>query len=146
MLAYSDGAPFATSKTKYVDQIAGYPGTRIWILVRFDELPASFAVVDTGAPYCVLNKEQANANNPSYRKGATETTKLLVRGELLPGVLIRLPVTLCAETGFDIEVQGTVFVPDEDTNLPDFIGLEGLLNRIRFAVDPSKYLFLFGPG
>jgi hypothetical protein len=145
MLKYHDGRVFTSSLTKYLDNIANRAETRIWILVRFDELPKDFAVVDTGAPYCVLSREQASLIHPGYRTSATEPITMTVRGHRnLPGVLIRLPVTVCAEEGDDITIDGTVFVPDEDAGLPNFVGYRGLLERINFAVDPREKFFLFG--
>lgn len=145
MLTYGDGTFFATSKTEYLDQIPGRDETRICIAVQFDKLPPGLAVVDTGAPYCVLSKQQAIEIDPNYRSSATTSIALTVRGyQELPGVLVRMQVTVCADEGDDITIEGTVFVPEEDIELPNFIGYGGLLERINFAVDPRKNFFLFG--
>jgi len=46
-------------------------------------------------------------------------------------------------------VQATFFIPallpGESWNFPNFLGLDGFLNRIRFAVDPAENIFYFGP-
>lgn len=53
-----------------------------------------------------------------------------------------------ASIGEPQEVTATVFVPtlhpDDEWRHPNFIGLDGFLNRIRFAVDPATNLFYFG--
>lgn len=145
MLTSADGNLFACSRTAYLDQYAGLPETRIYIPVKFGNLHRSFAVVDTGAPWCILSREEAMVLDPDYSGMATEETSLTIRGLSTSGVLVRWPITLCAEEGNDIEVEGTVFVPNEDMTIPNFIGLEGLLCRIRFAVDPEDNQFFFGP-
>jgi hypothetical protein len=47
-----------------------------------------------------------------------------------------------------LDIEATVFIPnlsvDEEWLYPNFIGLDGFLNRIRFAVDPASNLFFFG--
>ncbi|MEM7537327.1 MAG: hypothetical protein AAF639_34470 [Chloroflexota bacterium] len=46
------------------------------------------------------------------------------------------------------EVVATVFVPNLSPNEewlhPNFIGLDGFLNRIRCAVDPASNMLFFG--
>lgn len=92
MLQYDDGTPFASSRTDYLDQIEGRTENRICILVRFAELPATLAIVDTGAPYSVLSRQQAIAYDPNYRSGKTEETTIQIGYNNVDGVLIRLPV------------------------------------------------------
>lgn len=145
MLQHDDGTIFACSQTSYTDQIGEHPDSRIYVLVQFDTLPKTFAVLDTGAPWCILNEEQAKELNPNYKDEAIDTKCLNIRGEKTKGVLIRLPITICAEQGLDIIIEGTVFVPQDERDLPNFIGLEGLLSRIKFAINPQSNIFYFGP-
>lgn len=145
MLQNTDGIVFASSKTSYLDKIGNRSENRIYIPVQFDTLPITLAIVDTGAPWCILNEEQAKVLNPNYQNEAIDTKFLTIRGEKTKGVLIRLPITVRAEQGDDITVEGTVFVPQDDRDFPNFIGLDGFLNRIKFAVDPQANIFYFGP-
>ena len=145
MLRHDDGTIFACSRTSYIDRIGEHPESRIYVLVQFDTLPKTFAVLDTGAPWCILNEEQAKELNPNYKDEAIDTKCLKIRGEDTEGVLIRLPVTICAEEGLDIIIEGTVFVPQDERNLPNFIGLDGFLSRIKFAINPQSNVFYFGP-
>ncbi|MCD4736152.1 MAG: hypothetical protein K8R53_08925 [Bacteroidales bacterium] len=145
MLQHDDGTIFACSQTSYADQIGGHSESRIYVSVQFDTLPKTFAVLDTGAPWCILNEEQAKELNPKYKDEAIDTKCLNIRGEKTEGVLIRLPVTICAEQGEDIIIEGTVFVPQDERDLPNFIGLDGLLSRIKFAINPQSNIFYFGP-
>ncbi len=145
MLQHDDGTIFACSQTSYTDQIGEHPESRIYVSVQFDTLPKTFAVLDTGAPWCILSEEEAKELNPNYKNEAIETKCLNIRGEKTEGVLIRLPVTICAEQGVDIIIEGTVFVPQDERDLPNFIGLDGFLSRIKFAINPQSNIFYFGP-
>ena len=144
MLHYPDGNCFVKSRTSYLDTIEGHPGNRICIPVQFAGLPKTLAVVDTGAPWCVLSKEEATTFDPNYRNEGTNEITLNIRSHEIEGVLVRWNITLCAEEGVDMTVDATVFVPDDDILIPNFIGLDGLLTRIRFAVDPKSNHFFFG--
>jgi hypothetical protein len=108
------------------------------------------AVMDTGAPWCILDpaivRRLGLAEIASYKP----ETKLIIRGIPYEGRLLRTGISLRDEYGEnDLEVDATVFVPtltqDGVWNHPNFIGLDGFLNRIRFAVDPVENVFYFGP-
>lgn len=74
--------------------------------------------------------------------------KLLIRGTAYQGRLVTVRVSLQAAVGDSADVDATAFVPElspgEIWSLPNFIGMEGFLNRIRFAVDPEENAFYFG--
>ncbi len=59
------------------------------------------------------------------------------------GALYRVPVKLLADEGEPLQMEATVFL-SPDWQGPNFIGYEGLLQRIRFAVDPQANQFYFG--
>ena len=145
MLIYPNGESFVTSRARYSDEIQGYPGNKICIAVQFSNLPMTTAIVDTGCPWCLLSNQEAKVIDTGYRERADQEITLCTWVGKIRGVLLRWPVTLCAEEGHDREIDGTVFVPDEDVPLPNFIGLDGLLSRVRFAVDPQNNDFFFGP-
>ncbi|MBM4457122.1 MAG: hypothetical protein FJ011_05055 [Chloroflexi bacterium] len=73
---------------------------------------------------------------------------LNVRGERFAGRLVRTNLTLLADDGEDLMVEATVFVPilrpEQTWVYPNFLGLDGLLSRIRFAVDPAENVLYFG--
>ncbi len=62
---------------------------------------------------------------------------------MFQGALYRLPVRIHADEGESLEVEATVFL-SPDWPGPNFVGYQGLLQRIRFAVDPETNLFYFG--
>ncbi len=145
MLQDRNGAIFTCSRTKFLDNLGVDSGNKIYIAVKFANLAKTFAILDTGSPWCILSKEQAKEINPDYKNEALEPRCLNIRGEKTEGVLIRLPITLIAEEGEDITIDGTVFVPQDERDIPNFIGLGGFLERIKFAVDPQINAFYFGP-
>ncbi|MBC6475531.1 MAG: hypothetical protein GDA48_24260 [Hormoscilla sp. GM102CHS1] len=72
---------------------------------------------------------------------------MLVRGMRLEGKTIRLGMTLRAEVGENLTVDATAFIPDVEEywgEFPSFIGQNGFLDRIRYAVDSSTDMFYFG--
>ena len=61
----------------------------------------------------------------------------------------RVAVRLFAEGGSDVELDAVTLIPErasliEMPDLPSFLGLGGVLNVIRFAVDPLGETFYFG--
>jgi hypothetical protein len=72
-----------------------------------------------------------------------------VRGFRYNGWLCRIPLRFEPLAGQGLDVETTVFIPDLPPDapwpFPNFIGLDGVLFRIRFAVDPNENLFYFGP-
>lgn len=99
-------------------------------------------MVDTAAPWCVL--ESALASLLVDREGILVPRQALSsRPGSFTGDLRRSAITLLADEGDSLTIEATVFVcPDWPG--PNVIGYNGLLERIRFAVDPSANLFYFG--
>jgi hypothetical protein len=74
--------------------------------------------------------------------------KINIRGYEFDGRLARGHIVIHAASGDNLRVQATFFIPelmpDDPWNFPNFLGLDGFLNRIRFAVAPSENAFYFG--
>ena len=88
------------------------------------------ALVDTGAAWSCLDREVAQEAWGSFR-----------------GELLRAKITILAEEGESLEIEGTVFVP-VDAGWPagrSVSGYGGGLDRMRFAVDAQRNAFYFGP-
>lgn len=149
MLFFRGGAPFATGRLNYDD---GQPETaadaRIMIQLQIAGQPVR-AMVDTGAPYVILDPELA-LDLGLQPAAALETTRMRLGYFRYSGALHRLDIELPADDGQGLSVQATVFVPqllpgDEWRDKPNFIGLS-LLDRIRYAIDPPpSSAFFFGP-
>jgi hypothetical protein len=105
-------------------------------------------IIDTGAPWCILNPRLLEEWDLISEAPPSPTTKLNIRGEIRWGSLMRANLTLEATSGEDLTVEATFFVPflelDEVWNYPNFLGLGGFLDRIRYAVDASENAFYFG--
>ncbi len=140
---------FANGVVNYTDHFGNdhLKNTRIVVPVRFGQSVLASAVVDTGALWCILNPEDAEqilAQNKEW----VGSDRLVVRGSLYDGGLFRVPVMLYADEGDTLTIDATVFVPvlkpGEEWRHPNFLGLDGFLHRLRFAVDPVENAFYFG--
>ena len=141
-----DEPSFASGIARYLDVDRDKPDKEPRILVRvalgtLENLV--FAVLDTAAPWCVFRQDVNTRLQPSLIPipgGITLSTRLgLFHGDLYRGQL-----RLVAEEGESLDVEATVFVTP-DWPGPNFLGYQGFLQRIRFAVDPESNLFYFGP-
>jgi len=147
-LHFSDGRVFAVGQTPYLDHFGDTPILpRIVVSVRVGDCPVQ-AVVDTGGAYFIC--DPAILDWGDIPLGPAEgSARLTIRGRKIPGSLHRLGVVLEAEVGKDIEFEVTTFVPelkqDDEWRFPIFLGLQGCLERVRFAVDPETNTFYFGP-
>ncbi|MEM7530653.1 MAG: hypothetical protein AAF639_00635 [Chloroflexota bacterium] len=139
---------FLQGVTTYHDHYRNDSLTRVVLEVYIADSSEELSViVDTGAPWCIINpleiKEIASQVTRLYRPAP-----LSIRGMIYPGWLYRVPIMIPAMEGEPLIVDATVFVPDlrldEIWPHPNFIGLEGFLNRIYFAIDPTQNLFYFG--
>ena len=141
---------FAVGSAHFEDR---YPGdehnARIVLTATLEGGPSTPMIVDTGAPWCVLNPELADAWGITFHEIYRPSERLNIRGVPYTGRLVRAAIVLKATSGEDLALEATIFIPElapgETWNLPNFLGLDGLLNRIRFAVDPTENIFYFGP-
>ena len=141
---------FASGVTRYEDHYPGYEeSARVVIEVHVESGYPVPAIVDTAAPWCVLDPEIVQRLQAFGPVDYDPTTRLIIRQGSFEGRLLKLNLSLQAEQGDDLLVDATVFVPSlgrgEQWPHPNFIGLDGFLSRIRFAVAPSENAFYFGP-
>jgi hypothetical protein len=137
--------PFATGGVRYVDTPETYPMSeaRIVIPVTLKSVARPvLAVVDTGAPWCIFEPLVAQTLTRSFMPLQGQVS-LSTRWGVVRGALYRGTVTISADEGDSLDVESTVFL-SPDWRGPNFIGYQGLLQRIRFAVDPETNLFYFG--
>ena len=142
MLRWPDGSVFATGMSSYLDEAPGHPAATAGIHVRveFEGVPV-FALLDTGASWSVLTAELAKELGLLERDG--ERLTLSSRVGRIEGKLVSARIALLADDGESVELDSTVFV-SEDWPSGNFIGYSGLLEKIRFAIDPGDNLFVFG--
>ncbi len=141
---------FVSGVTRYEDHYPGQEDSARMVipLVVAGQLTVP-AIVDTGAPWCILDPEIAEWVQDAVQALYTPEQRLMIRGVLYRGRLLRLTLTLPSFQGESLQVEATVFVPiltnGEIWTLPNFVGLDGFLNRMRFAIDPTENSFYFGP-
>ena len=105
------------------------------------------AVLDTGGAYLILSPTVgAELGLGSQTQLGREN--IVIRGFSYAGAIHRVPVTLPATAGEALTFDATAFVPEipagESWPLPSYLGWQGCLERIRFAVDPADELVYFG--
>jgi hypothetical protein len=140
-----DRSPFATGSSFYRDSEAGAPpqAPRIFVRVRPNPLVTPIrAILDTAAPWCIL-RPQIGALIADELEAVSGSVKLSSRLGVFEGRLYRGLLTLLAEKGESLDLEVTYFLSPLWRG-PNFLGYEGALDRIRFAVDPHANLFYFG--
>ncbi len=100
------------------------------------------AMLDTGASFSVLHAALAEELG-AFEEADAPAVELGTRHGLLRGRLVRRVVWLLAEEGESLEVDATFWVSPA-WRYGHFLGYAGLLQRIRFALDPGNNQFHFG--
>lgn len=99
-------------------------------------------MVDTAAPWCIFDSGVGEVLR-EHSEPVSGKLSLSTRLGLFIGNLYRVPLAFSSMVGGPFEVEATIFV-SPDWPGGNFLGYEGLLQRIRFAVDPEANLFYFG--
>lgn len=147
-LQTASGVPFATGEASWTAAYAldGDRLTRLFVQVKIEDQPAS-AVVDTGGAYLIVDPEVA-ANLRLERDRAIDRDRVVIRGLACNGDVHRVLVTFLATAGEPLSFEATAFVPEladgETWPLPSYLGWQGCLDRIRFAIDPVDEVVYFG--
>jgi hypothetical protein len=137
--------PFATGRTRYFDDpikgVASSP--RIFLEVWPGAFPAPvLAMVDTAAPWCIFDAEIGEVIRKSFELVSGRVI-LSTRLGTFGGALYSGRVAFELLEGEALDLEVTVFL-SPDWQGGNFLGYEGFLQRIRFAVDPESNLFYFG--
>jgi hypothetical protein len=147
-LALASGGLFATGQCRFTPRLAAVEDrlTRVFVQLQIGDVTTS-AVLDTGGVYLVLSPLVGEALSLD-RAESLGTDRLVVRGFVMKGTIHRVGVTFPAVHGSSLTFEATAFLPElapgEDWPLPSFLGWQGCLERIRFAVDPADEVFYFG--
>ncbi len=145
MLVRHDGDRFSIGRSFFADQPPGAepPTAKIFVKIEPGSLGMPIlAQLDTGSAWSILDPEVAN--ELSLLNGGGVPAEMSTRLGHVRGWLERTVIELVADEGDALSVEATVFV-SPDWRGGNFIGYSGLLERIRFAVDPSDNSFYFGP-
>lgn len=139
---------FACGRSKFLDFLitAKEPTPKIFVRICLEGQYHSslYAQVDTGAAWSVLDPDIAAAFGLLHHPG--EPAILSSRLGILKGTKVRVPVRFLADDGEPIDIEGTFFVSPDLPRGRTFLGYSGLLEFIRFALDPQVNYFYFGPG
>jgi len=145
MLKTLDGTQFASGRSRFFDNDPNAKEGTAKIFIKIEPANLGFPILaqlDTGSPWSILKPDVADAIALSDADGQPE--KLDTRFGTIDGQLKRINITILADDGESIAVEATVFVPSEWPG-GNFLGYGGLLERVRFAVDPQQNFFYFGP-
>jgi hypothetical protein len=139
---------FARSSVRYVDTLLDRQPRRgdpkIYLQIAVGSPTASaLAMVDTGATYSVLDADVAEELGAFQDAGVPEV-RLSTRHGILPGRLVRRDTWLLADDGPALAIEATFWV-SSDWTFGCVLGYSGLLDRVRFALDPARNRFYFGP-
>lgn len=142
-LLRTQGEQFATGRATYFDARPKIrePLPRIYLEVGLEGLDRSIlALVDTGGHYCVLPAKLVGKLDLDDQLTETElrTAHGLVRGGIFSHRL-----KFMAREGDDLDIEAMIFA-SPDWHGPPILGYVGVLDRIRFAVDPGENGFCFG--
>lgn len=149
-LRFADGSAFAIGASPcWLSPVTNQERTpRLHINISINRF-RTVAFIDTGGVFLLCPPESAQEIGVSPAE-SVEETDLVFRGIKLIGQLYRLPVTFPAEVGRSLSQELNVFVPNPlsyqpwQPDFPCVLGLQGCLERIRFAVDPEHEMFYFG--
>jgi len=147
LLTLADGTAFALGSTHFTRSVV--PGStlpRILIEVAVEGV-LTRAAVDTGGAYLVCRPDVAR--KAGLRPPSSLGEQIVnIRGRSYPGHVYRQGIEILAQRGDALRFHGIVFVPElapgETWGLPSIMGSQGMLEFIRFAVDPLDDTFFFG--
>ncbi|HEX4961943.1 MAG TPA: hypothetical protein VF173_13970 [Thermoanaerobaculia bacterium] len=140
-------AAFTCGRSRYLDSFreAPEPSAKIFVKISVGEDfdSSSWAQIDTGAAWSVLDPEVAKRLGYLDLRGYP--VGLDTRLGYKSGVLVRLPVRFLADEGEHFSTEGTFFICPDWPPGRTFLGYSGLLDSMRFALDPQANHFYFGP-
>lgn len=138
------GRGFAEGRSRFSDRVpeGSDPTAKIYVKVRFETGTDVLAQLDTGSAWSVLDPSMLKFLGSSL--DWLERARLSTRVGTLQGHLVRTPITLLADEGESITVPATFFVSEHWRIGLTFLGYSGLLDSIRFALDPQANDFYFG--
>ena len=143
------GVAFTQGRSIFLDHQQRWPETTAKIYVRllvgYLDLVVN-AQLDTGAAWSVLDPLLARPLGLLDRDTDEHLTIIDTRFGRMKGHLARIPIRFLAEEGESYDTTGTFFISPDWPPGRTFLGYSGLLDSIRFALDPQENHFYFGPG
>lgn len=139
---------FVLGVTSFQDEYPGEEGqARIVVSAIPENWSSTPMILDTGAPWCILDPEIAAELGMDPNLGYVPKQRIFLRGTKHKGGILRIRITVPADQGNNLVIEAPVFVPilqpDESWNNPNFIGINGFLSWVRYAIDPGDNSFYF---
>ena len=141
-----DAELFTSGRSRFSDRVPGSldPTAKVYVKIKLGGLERTLlAQLDTGAAWSVLESDVA-AELGLLNRVDEEKKRLLTPLGMREGHLVRLPFALVADEGDSLHTEGVFFVCGDWPLDLTFLGYSGLLDRIRFALDPQANHFYFG--
>jgi hypothetical protein len=101
------------------------------------------AQLDTGAAWSVMPAQIAR--EAGVPLDSDRPVLMNTRLGMKQGYLVRVPLIFVAEQGEALYLESSFFVCSDWPGDQVFLGYSGLLDSIRFALDPQANDFYFGP-
>ena len=143
-----NGEIFCASVFHYVDEVPGREEQqRIGIEIHgVDGQVRRMAAVDTGATWSLMSRKNWTdldlgggadliLHDEPYNIGGPAST---------PVDIYKTCVVLSSTQGEELAIEGVCIAVTDEWKDPIILGLTNMLDRIRFAVDPSQGKFYFG--
>jgi len=139
------GVPFSSGRATFTDKLPTATGSaRVYVKVAVGGMDDTFlAMLDSGAEWSVIDPEIAEASGLTAQDG--EATTLRYQGGRAPGKLVHATISVIADEGESLNIEGTVFVPTgEWPTGRHFLGYHGFLENIRIGLAPQTNDLYFG--
>lgn len=136
ILRRGDGQLFAGSSARFLEQLEEEGSAKIYVKARSVRSNPFYAMLDTGGAWSMFHVDLAVELGLDQADG-TEAPRLETWAGPQSGRLVKCPLTLCADRGPNLELNATVYY-SPDWRGRNIIGYQGLLQAVRFAVDPAQ--------
>jgi len=141
-----DGASFTQGRSKFSDHAPGFaePTAKIYVRVLLGQSSRPvLAQLDTGAAWSVLPPHVAR--EAGVPLDSDRPVLMNTRLGIKRGFLVQAPLIFVADQGEALYLEGSFFICSDWPEDQIFLGYSGLLDSIRFALDPQANDFYFGP-
>jgi hypothetical protein len=139
-------ADFTQGRSTFRDHLEGLrePSAKVYVPVQVGNFtPIVLAQLDTGAAWSVLDPVVARSLGLLQAGGLL--TRLETHFGTQEGRLVRVPIRFVADHGTALNTEATFFISPDWPPGRTFLGYSGLLDAMRFAIDPQANHFYFGP-
>lgn len=142
-LIRANGEPWSTGSAPFLSNVQhATPDGRVVELVsavhiRIGQLDQTLALFDTASTWSVIGPDIFSALDSDELDLLDDGPTLSTRFGCFETHFVRVPVTFTADFGSDLSMEATLLYVPEWTHVP-VVGHRGLLERVRFAVEPGK--------